>query len=413
MLVSEEVEVTLSGRTIGYYENLGYEIPRRIDSRGRLLFIKGSQIIVKVNDLPKTSNQKVQVLCDYCHETIMNKEYYRYINIKNQTIDKDCCFKCLNKKIVESNIINFGVPYASQREDVAEKISGSNSLDYSYVKSVFNNKNCILVSDKYINYHDPLDFICNYHLDYGIQTTTFMTFINGCGCKHCGIEVMASKRRKSFDEVKKIFDYYDLILLSSEEDYKNYQSLLNYICKKHNNIVQQISLGNLLQNKGCKLCGLEKISGENHYRWKGGITTLVNYLRDNLKEWKILSMKQSNYQCCLTEQYINKDFVIHHLYSFNKIFDNIIKKNNIKVKTKISDYTNDELDFIKEKFIKEHDKILGVCINPDLHKFYHKVYGNDNTPEQFEGFKDKYRNFEFDYLLEDKYKYKNILKAVS
>ena len=36
MLLTKEVEITITGKYIKYFENLGYEIPRRKNSAGRM-----------------------------------------------------------------------------------------------------------------------------------------------------------------------------------------------------------------------------------------------------------------------------------------------------------------------------------------------------------------------------------------
>jgi hypothetical protein len=52
----------------------------------------------------------------------------------------------------------------------------------------------------------------------------------------------------------------------------------------------------------------------------------------------------------------------------------------------------------------------GKCLCKPLHKIFHDNYNySNNTSEQFEEFTERYYNYEFDNLLEDKYKYKNVI----
>lgn len=86
-LVSEYTTVGLNSSVISYYENLGYEIPRRKDKQGRLSVPQGATIEVKISDLTPSSNQYVEVRCDCdtCNRTkrIMYSKYNKNINSNN------------------------------------------------------------------------------------------------------------------------------------------------------------------------------------------------------------------------------------------------------------------------------------------------------------------------------------------
>jgi len=74
MLITKEVEIPLNSNNVNFLENLGYLIPRRKDISGRMRFIQGTKIIVKVKDLNK-NNVFVDVQCD-------NKECNKILNMK-------------------------------------------------------------------------------------------------------------------------------------------------------------------------------------------------------------------------------------------------------------------------------------------------------------------------------------------
>ena len=91
-LLSTEVEVTLQGVNISYYENLGYTIPR-VMRWNKLTVPKGTTITVKVEDLPPVSSVHVEVECDCCKKKL-SMSYARY-NYTNH--DGKCyCVKCAN-----------------------------------------------------------------------------------------------------------------------------------------------------------------------------------------------------------------------------------------------------------------------------------------------------------------------------
>ena len=82
----------------------------------------------------------------------------------------------------------------------------------------------------------------------------------------------------------------------------------------------------------------------------------------------------------------------------------------------IGEYSEEERDLIYNLLHNKHKYYgNGVCLCKSLHKLYHDTYNySNNNKEQFEEFSQRYRNFEFDYLLESKYKYCNVkLKEVS
>ena len=51
MILDEYVKVILNSSNIKHFENLGYEIPRYKDKKGRMRVKLGTEIIVKVSDL--------------------------------------------------------------------------------------------------------------------------------------------------------------------------------------------------------------------------------------------------------------------------------------------------------------------------------------------------------------------------
>lgn len=126
----------------------------------------------------------------------------------------------------------------------------------------------------------------------------------------------------------------------------------------------------------------------NHYN-KATYENLNKYLRGNTWEWKSNSMKNCNYQCILTG---SKDFVIHHLYSFSSIVNEVLEENNFELKDSFSDYTEDELIFILNRFIEKQSQYpLGVCVRKDLHDLFHREYGTVVTPDMWYDFVENYK----------------------
>jgi hypothetical protein len=187
-----------------------------------------------------------------------------------------------------------------------------------------------------------------------------------------------------------------LILLPQK--YINCSTQMKYICPKHPDEIQTKSLNTLIfRNLGCYYCGIESRSGESSSSWKGGISPLNTYLRESITEWKKQSMENCDYKCVITGEKFDD---IHHLYSFNKIVKEALNNCNLPIHKNVNDYTNEEMDLLKAELNKVQNKYpLGVCLSRDIHDLFHHLYGRvDNTPEQFEEFRKRYNNGEFNNI---------------
>lgn len=97
MAILEKEVVVLIGNKLKYYESLGYEIPKRINSRGVLSYVEGTTICVKVEHLKNGSNVPVTRVCDDCGEVTNGVEYYKLINRREKVDGKDRCKSCAYK----------------------------------------------------------------------------------------------------------------------------------------------------------------------------------------------------------------------------------------------------------------------------------------------------------------------------
>lgn len=143
---------------------------------------------------------------------------------------------------------------------------------------------------------------------------------------------------------------------------------------------------------------INPLVGSDNGNWKGGITPLLFWLRNQLGDWKQESMKFHNYTCVLS----NKNFdEIHHLTSFKEIINITLTELDFSKTKTLEEYSDDELEILRNKVIEINDSFgLGVCLTKDVHKLFHDLYGyGDNSPEQFEEFSNRYRNGEFNELL--------------
>lgn len=164
----------------------------------------------------------------------------------------------------------------------------------------------------------------------------------------------------------------------------------NYECKTANELLQ------LLPNRDIHTIrtyahkfGLRSLSWHKKHNSKDCYRDIKHFIRSNNSNWKTRSMKHCNYKCIIS----NKRFeVIHHLISFDDILNQTIKEYKIEIKTNFQDYSNEELEYILNSFLKVQDKYpLGVCLTKEIHKQFHSEYGyGHNNIEQFNQFKERY-----------------------
>lgn len=186
-----------------------------------------------------------------------------------------------------------------------------------------------------------------------------------------------------------------LFLLESK--YINAHTKMRYFCIKHSDVEQYITWNDFDRGTRCRCCFVDSFKGENNHNWKGGVSFLYDYLKSYLSEWKKESMRVSGYKCIITKK--SGNFIIHHLKSYNLIINEIEDELKINTSKTILDFNEKEVENIKEICLNKHFELLGVCLRPDIHLLFHKLYkyGN-NTPEQFEEFKKRYNMGEFNKL---------------
>lgn len=79
-------------------------------------------------------------------------------------------------------------------------------------------------------------------------------------------------------------------------------------------------------------------------------------------------------------------------------WDNILNRYVCYKYKDFSEYTENDLSFLLEKFLREQEQYpLGECVRKDIHVLFHSMYGQYyNTPEQWYQFKKDYKNGKYD-----------------
>lgn len=143
-LLNKIVEVTLNSKTIKHYEDLGYEIPRRLDKKGRLTIKPSTRILVNSKDLSKGCSLKIDVECDYCGKEY-KIEYHNYFrhNHNGEIYCKPCGKKILNSG--ENNVL-----WKSDKTNEEREMGRATLNNAEWIKKVLSRDNytCQCCSEK-------------------------------------------------------------------------------------------------------------------------------------------------------------------------------------------------------------------------------------------------------------------------
>lgn len=141
----------------------------------------------KVRETQNYSYEEVYNIFQENNCLLLTKEY---INNK-QKLEYIC--NCGNKSTITLDAFLRGVRC---KECGIKKYSEARKHDYEYVKSIFEEKGCKLLSTEYINIHSKLHYICKCGNENWI---TLADFMNGHDCRHCGnrkISIFNKTQRK-------------------------------------------------------------------------------------------------------------------------------------------------------------------------------------------------------------------------
>lgn len=176
---------------------------------------------------------------------------------------------------------------------------------------------------------------------------------------------------------------------------------------KSDKVKEQWQDGKFRQMKSDKMRELnKKLWQDEEMKWrmgyKGGITPISEHLRKLNNEWFDKCKQEANYTCQLTGKH-GVSLHTHHLYAFSLIVLDAHNTYNIEIKQQVKDYTDEELKLLEGYVAEWHkDSSNAVVLSKEVHNLFHSLYGRgDNTPEQFEEFKKRFLNGEFDDLLGD------------
>lgn len=128
-------------------------------------------------------------------------------------------------------------------------------LTFEYVKQKFTLAGCELLDGDYVDAKTKMKYKCACG---GLSEITWSDFSQGKRCANCG-----GTKKFTIDNARQTFAAYQCVLL--ENVYCNNRTQMLYICSCGNK--STTTLTNLKKGQRCRKCGVERITGDKHYRW--------------------------------------------------------------------------------------------------------------------------------------------------
>lgn len=211
---------------------------------------------------------RLEMICPNGHERNCLYESFKNSNCKQCTID-------------------------AKLKDLVNKIE---ALDYTFIKYPEHAKDKAIAE------------CSNGH----IREAKIHNFLNfGCG------ECSNKNQLKTIEFCKAVFEERGFTLL--EEAYINCKTYMKYRCSCGN--VNETTLDTLVHSSitSCNKCKGEKLSGENHWAWNGGVTP--DYIKargtSSYRQWRKSVAERDEYTCqCCTTGDVN--IQVHHIDSYAK-----------------------------------------------------------------------------------------------
>lgn len=225
----------------------------------------------------------------------------------------------------------------------------THSIDY--VREVFLNNGCVFLDDVYLGVDAPHNYRCECGR---ISKISLTNLVAGNRCRDCGFQLIASWHRHPYEFVFNYFESNGCRLL--EQDYKNNQQILRYVCSCGN--VSTTRFSAFQKGHRCKQCGIIKTSGPNNANYNPSLTDKERNQRDNdnkCRRWAVTIKERDSFKCRISSCNSSVNLVAHHLDGY----DNHLNK--------------------------RYDLDNGITLCRDCHIEFHRKYGfGNNTKEQFE-----------------------------
>lgn len=181
-----------------------------------------------------------------------------------------------------------------------------------FIRKQFEKENYILLTKRYENSSQKLDYICSEGHKHSI---TWHNWQSGCRCPYC-----AGAVSPTIEFIKESFEKENYTLLTRE--YKNSYQKLDYICSKGHK--RFVDWHGWKKGQRCSVCAniihSIRVSGSGNPAWKGGISK-EPYCQDWTKEYKEFIKERDGYKClnpyCFKKEGRGSELGVHHI-NYNK-----------------------------------------------------------------------------------------------
>ena len=295
-MVEQKQDICINRYNARYFEKLGYTIKRDKDNRGRDTILP-QLLNVDIDDIPKCSRIKIEIVCDYC-----GKNFYESVvnyHTGHKIVNTDCCCDCIKHKILDAK----NEKYNSVSPVEISKINGTNigrnkKYQWKDIIAKCESKNYTIISGILTNprVKDKIILKCNLH-NHEFETSIGQLMTDVDNCIKCEIAKRRLFNKTNITMVQEICDKRDYTLLTSE--IYSCDDKVEYICNKHKDYgIQTTSLWGLQHYKNnCSICKRKR--GEEHYNWQGGKTLERDTIKHTpqYKNWVKSVFERDNYTC--------------------------------------------------------------------------------------------------------------------
>lgn len=304
---------------------------------------------------------------------IASKHGYELVSTEYKNNSSELIFSCKKhgnfSKTLSAIMNNTGCPTCSR-----EKVGNKHRYSLEDVRRIAAEHGYKLLSTEYHKTKDTLEFECSKHGNFKTKFRNISVFHRGC--PDC---FPPSRKKFSIDDARRIAAEHGYTLLS--DTYVRSDKTMTFVCPVHGNF--DTTLISINQGHICPHCDDDSRRGSNSVLWRNGTTELYTELRRLLTGWAKRQRKRVGNKCEITGKF--GKIVVHHMTPMFEIFNKTMSELNIDVREKLSDYTNEEIKIISNRFIENNEKTANpVCMLEEIHWRFHSFCGGTFMPTSFE-----------------------------